>query len=55
MVKMAYYLYVHHPDFGKFINAIKCISWQCSEASYSLKRKQSSEDVLAFNGNVFYS
>lgn len=54
-VKAGYFLCVHHPDSDKFINIIKCISWQCSEASYSLEGNQSSEDVLAFNGTLFYS
>lgn len=44
---------VHHPGTDKFINIIKCITWP--KAAYSFKRKQSSEDVLAFNGTAFYS
>lgn len=46
---------VYHPDSDEFIKMIKCISWQCSKASYFFKIKQSSEDVLAFNWTAFYS
>lgn len=54
-VRVEQFFFVHHPDSGTFINITNCISWQCSEASHSLKRKGIAQRMCWHSTGLYFT